>query len=122
MSLPDPSSPPSKRRRQATKQVESFTSEEEKMMQQALKNSRVDVARNLNEIQNLQSGPVFYPTRAQFTNPMEYITAIQPEAEAYGICKIVPPEGWNPPMSVDMTSKKKFETKRQEVSARNTKS
>jgi JmjC domain, hydroxylase/C5HC2 zinc finger/jmjN domain len=43
-------------------------------------------------------GPIFYPTHAQFyeMHPIEYIEQhVRPIAELYGICKIVPPTGWN---------------------------
>ena len=42
-------------------------------------------------------GPVFFPTVRQFLymNPIEYIAIhVKPIAERYGICKIVPPKGW----------------------------
>jgi histone demethylase JARID1 len=104
-----------KRRRVAPRKVDVLSSEEEKLMQQAIKNSKIETHRDVNEVGDLQAGPVFYPTVAEFANPMTYIAAIQSEAEAYGICKIVPPSGWSPPCCVDMESSKTFETKRQEI-------
>lgn len=32
---------------------------------------------------------------------MQYISAIRPQAEVYGICRIIPPEGWAPPLALD---------------------
>lgn len=35
---------------------------------------------------------------------MQYISSIRPQAEIYGICKIIPPEGWSPPLALDKNS------------------
>lgn len=40
---------------------------------------------------------------------MQYISSIRPQAEIYGICKIIPPEGWAPPLALDKASFK-FDT------------
>lgn len=49
----------------------------------------------------LPEAPTYYPTIQEFADPLAYIQSIRPEAEQVGICKIVPPEGWNPPFSLD---------------------
>lgn len=51
----------------------------------------------------LEPAPVFYPTIEEFASPIEYIDKVAKEqgAREYGICKIVPPEGWRPPFVLD---------------------
>lgn len=49
----------------------------------------------------LEHAPVYHPTIEEFARPMEYIELIAPEAKQFGICKIVPPEGWRPPFALD---------------------
>ena len=109
---------PSRRRR--FKPIQTYTAtamtfEEEKLLQQAIENSKkmtqlTHSDRNL----DIPTGPTFFPTVEEFGgNPLHYIDKIRPIAEKYGICKIVPPAGWNPPFSVDMESEQKFQTKEQ---------
>ncbi|KAL3619294.1 hypothetical protein CASFOL_036864 [Castilleja foliolosa] len=60
------------------------------------------------------AGPVFFPTEEEFKDPLEYIYKIRPEAEPYGICKIVPPTNWKPPFALDKDSFE-FPTKSQAI-------
>lgn len=50
----------------------------------------------------LHEGPTFRPTEDEFrAGPIEYIKKIAAEGQKYGIAKIVPPPGWNPPFAID---------------------
>ncbi|XP_056174219.1 lysine-specific demethylase JMJ17 isoform X3 [Syzygium oleosum] len=63
---------------------------------------------------NVLPGPVFCPTEEEFSDPLEYIDKIRPEAEPYGVCKIVPPKSWKPPFALDL-DKFTFPTKTQAI-------
>jgi histone demethylase JARID1 len=43
------------------------------------------------------------------------VLRIRKDAERFGICKIVPPQGWNCPVLTDSSNPKLFDTKRQRV-------
>ncbi|KAL2010572.1 hypothetical protein VTN00DRAFT_6379 [Thermoascus crustaceus] len=64
----------------------------------------------------LQEAPTFRPTEEEFKDPMEYIRKIAPEGKKYGICRIIPPENWNPPFAID-TERFHFKTRRQELNS-----
>jgi hypothetical protein len=49
----------------------------------------------------LPVAPSYYPSEEEFTDPMEYIEKIRPEAERFGLCKIVPPLSWKPQFAID---------------------
>lgn len=49
----------------------------------------------------LQEAPTFRPTEEEFKDPEEYIRRIAPEGKKYGICRIIPPENWQPPFAID---------------------
>uniref|UniRef100_A0A5K3EJI0 [histone H3]-trimethyl-L-lysine(4) demethylase n=4 Tax=Mesocestoides corti TaxID=53468 RepID=A0A5K3EJI0_MESCO len=48
--------------------------------------------------------PVFYPTFKEFEDPLLYLEKIRPIGQETGICKIIPPKGWNPPFAVDVNT------------------
>jgi len=78
-------------------------------------NSKLEIQRSTSGHHfNIPLGPTFFPSVEEFEdNPLNYINKIAPTAQRYGICKIVPPAGWNPPLCVDMESKESFQTKEQ---------
>jgi hypothetical protein len=74
------------------------TAAEERFLHQAIQNSKLEKNRPADGSRlDVPAAPVFFPTVEEFAgNPLSYIEKIRPLAEAYGICKIVPPKGWNP--------------------------
>lgn len=88
----------SKRRRRKPPQAYSHVcSAEERFLQAAIRNSQKDVSRADGKL-DVPYAPTFFPTVEEFEgNPLDYIEKIRPVAQKYGICKIVPPAGWNPP-------------------------
>ncbi|MCJ1398826.1 hypothetical protein MMC11_002027 [Xylographa trunciseda] len=64
----------------------------------------------------LQEAPTFRPTEEEFKDPMAYMRKIAPEGRKYGICKIIPPDSWNPSFAID-TEKFHFRTRRQELNS-----
>ncbi|KAI4364560.1 hypothetical protein MLD38_020634 [Melastoma candidum] len=66
----------------------------------------------------LEDAPVFYPTEEEFEDTLTYIATIRPQAEKYGICRIVPPASWKPPCPLKekpIWEKSKFVTRVQKV-------
>lgn len=54
-----------------------------------------------NRPHGLQDAPTYRPTEDEWRDPMEYMRKISPEAKEYGICKIIPPDTWNPDFAID---------------------
>lgn len=106
----------SRSKRQRTKinrfDFETLANEEQAILQRALINSRKEVKR---VTYTIPEGPTYYPTVEEFADPILYMTKITQEAEKYGICKIVPPSGWNPPCLVNMENPLKMPTKLQTI-------
>ncbi|KAK6243217.1 hypothetical protein QUC31_009626 [Theobroma cacao] len=66
----------------------------------------------------IDDAAVFYPTVEEFEDTLAYIEKIRPEAESYGICRIVPPPSWTPPCLLkdkDIWEHAKFSTRVQQV-------
>ncbi|KAI3680889.1 hypothetical protein L6452_35668 [Arctium lappa] len=67
---------------------------------------------------NVDEAPIFYPTVEEFEDTLGYISKIRPMAEAYGICRIVPPTSWKPPcplMQKPFWQEARFSTRIQQV-------
>lgn len=113
------SSRPMKRNRRGCRAPTHFQSTspaEERFVKHAIENSKLDRSLPIHRKLCIPPAPVFYPTIADFEdNPLNYVEKIRPIAEKYGICKIVPPVGWNPGIEfgVDLNSTERFQTKQQ---------
>ncbi|KAK6150177.1 hypothetical protein DH2020_017702 [Rehmannia glutinosa] len=54
-------------------------------------------SRNVQKNDDIHEGPGSPRHRKEFQDTVGYIATIRSKAEAYGICKIVPPPSWRPP-------------------------
>jgi [histone H3]-trimethyl-L-lysine4 demethylase len=54
-----------------------------------------------NRPHGLQEAPTYRPSEEDWKDPLEYIRKITPEAKKYGVCKIIPPDSWNPDFAID---------------------
>ncbi|XP_048005695.1 protein Jumonji isoform X2 [Leguminivora glycinivorella] len=52
---------------------------------------------------NVLEAPTYYPTAEEFEDPIKYYDKIAPEASKYGLCKIVPPDGFKPTCTMSDT-------------------
>ncbi|CAK7212361.1 hypothetical protein SCUCBS95973_001437 [Sporothrix curviconia] len=64
----------------------------------------------------LEEAPTYTPTEEEWKDPMAFMRKIAPEASEYGICKIIPPDSWNPPFAID-TQRFHFQTRKQELNS-----
>lgn len=86
-----------RRRRRPPMHYHATTAAEERFLHQAIQNSKLEKGRLADGRLDIPPAPVFFPSVEEFEgNPLSYIEKIRPVAESYGICKIVPPKGWNP--------------------------
>lgn len=49
----------------------------------------------------ISEAPTYCPTEHEWRDPLQYIQKIAPEASQFGICKIIPPDSWNPEFAID---------------------
>ena len=71
---------------------------------------------NLSDLESIEMMKVYYPTKQEFTNPVNYVEKLFLEgAQKYGCVKIVPPKDFQPPIALDLNSSKKFPTRYQEL-------
>ncbi|OTA99065.1 hypothetical protein M426DRAFT_16803 [Hypoxylon sp. CI-4A] len=64
----------------------------------------------------LEEAPTYRPTEEEWKDPFEFVRKITPEASKYGICKVIPPDSWNPDFAID-TEKFHFRTRKQELNS-----
>ena len=57
-------------------------------------------SRSSTRLFGLKEAPTYYPTAEEFADPLAYVASLPAEARDAGICKVVPPEGWKMPFSV----------------------
>ncbi|KAM7216436.1 Lid2 complex component lid2 [Rhypophila decipiens] len=65
---------------------------------------------------DLQEAPTYRATEEEWKDPFLFISNIRPEAEKYGVCKVIPPKSWNPPFAID-TERFHFRTRKQELNS-----
>lgn len=82
-----------------------MTTEEERLIRMAIKNSLLEVKKEEQELKTLddiEPMKVFRPTEAEFTSPIEYAEKLYKEgASKFGTVKIVPPASFRPPLAFD---------------------
>ncbi|KAK6609630.1 histone demethylase jarid1 [Botrytis cinerea] len=64
----------------------------------------------------LEEAPTYRPTAEEFKDPYAYIRSIAPEAQNFGICKVIPPDSWKPEFAID-TERFHFRTRKQELNS-----
>ncbi|KAJ5995617.1 hypothetical protein N7481_002594 [Penicillium waksmanii] len=64
----------------------------------------------------IPEAPTFRPTEEEFKDPVAYIQKIAPEGKKYGICRVIPPDNWQPTFAID-TERFHFKTRRQELNS-----
>ena len=52
-------------------------------------------------IAGIKEAPTYRPTEDEWRDPLEYILSISAEGRKYGICKIIPPDSWDPGFAID---------------------
>jgi histone demethylase JARID1 len=50
---------------------------------------------------DLEDAPTYWPTEDEWRDPEAFMAKIAPEARQFGICKIIPPDSWQPDFAID---------------------
>ncbi|PCH40905.1 hypothetical protein WOLCODRAFT_162645 [Wolfiporia cocos MD-104 SS10] len=79
-------------------------------------NPRVIVRKATDRPFGLTDCPIYAPTMEQWKDPLAFIRSISDEARTYGMCKIVPPMGWEMPFVTD-TERFRFKTRLQRLNS-----
>eukprot|EP00271_Cylindrocystis_brebissonii_P019715 TRINITY_DN6164_c0_g1_i1.p1 TRINITY_DN6164_c0_g1~~TRINITY_DN6164_c0_g1_i1.p1 ORF type:complete len:920 (-),score=242.64 TRINITY_DN6164_c0_g1_i1:272-3031(-) len=86
---------------------------EEEMVRKAMANSLALGHREQSTFDFIVEAPVYEPSHEEFADPVAFISSIRAEAEQFGLCKIRPPPGWEPPFCLDPDAP--FMTRRQRI-------
>jgi histone demethylase JARID1 len=62
----------------------------------------------------LAEAPVLRPSQEEWADPLRYLSSVRPLVEPYGMCRIIPPEGWKPPFYINKQTFR-FPTRQQAV-------
>lgn len=83
--------------------------EELKLITTAIHNSMKEKKATKRDFSGVEPMKVYKPSNSEFKEPIEYIEKIYKEgAWKYGCVKIIPPNDFKPPFSVDTESKTKL--------------
>lgn len=94
--------------------ADGLSAAEKRMLQVAMERSKLDRARVRDA--DVPEAPCFTPTLEEWKDPMRYIRSISDAGYKYGIVRIVPPHGWDPPCGLsDELVKRRFTTRKQAV-------
>ena len=63
---------------------------------------------------HLSECPVYRPSAAQWADPIGFVRSVMAEAGRAGMCRIVPPSGWQPPFALD-SDRFQFTTRLQNI-------
>lgn len=87
-----------RRRKHQPGTYHSISGDEQRFLHQTIQSGKLEKTRSQRDAKlEVPWAPTFYPTVEEMEgNPLHYVEKIRPIAESYGICKIVPPKGWDP--------------------------
>jgi histone demethylase JARID1 len=62
---------------------------------------QIPVIAKVERSSDLEFAPILSPSLDEWNDPLEYISKISKSMSKFGICKIIPPKGWNPEFALD---------------------